>query len=191
LPRGTYAARHKPPMSRLRHNLLSDLPHRLREHREQLLADLRRWGAEVREDPTLLWRTAAVRVGLWVVLGVVVLLTARALTRSLVSLAREGQGEQAAPVAILRVACASTSCRHTYTSHQPMDFAAWPMVCPRCGQATVYRAKLCPKCHRWYGTVPGAPKVCPLCSAPEAPGQPDEQPAPAPENPDDAEDPWG
>jgi predicted RNA-binding Zn-ribbon protein involved in translation (DUF1610 family) len=70
-----------------------------------------------------------------------------------------------------------------------MDFDAWPLTCPKCGKQTVYRAKLCPKCHRWYAIAPGQPRQCPFCAA-EEPAEPQETSTSKPANRDDAEDGW-
>lgn len=171
-----------------RSRLLSDLPHRLRERVADLQSDLRRWRADLREDPSLLWRTTAVRVLLWLTVGVCALVGVWYLTTGLLPAGERGEPEQATHLATLYVACTNPFCYTSYITRQPMDFDGWPLACRECGQRTVYRAKLCPTCHRWYATVPGAPNQCPFCAVPQT-DEP-ERPEPLPSDPDDAEDPW-
>ncbi|MFQ5807967.1 MAG: hypothetical protein ACE5I3_16095 [Phycisphaerae bacterium] len=175
-------------MGENRSPLLADLPHRIRAQTAELKANLRQWWADLRQDPSLLWRTTAIRISFWLTLGICALVAVRALSRSLLPHG-EADAEQVTPLAILYVACTNTACYGSYTTRQPMDFDAWPLTCRECSQQTVHRAKLCAKCRNWYATAPGDLAGCPFCAAAE-PEQPAETPQTRPVDRDDAEDPW-
>lgn len=168
--------------------MLAQWTHHVRESLAAWPAQFRQWREELRHDPTLLWRTAAVRVGFWLLLGIGALLGASWLSRALVP--RAGGGfEEATPLATLHVVCTNAACRKQFTTRQPMNFADWPLTCPDCNQLSVYRATLCSTCGTWFAVAPGGPSGCPACAARAAPPPP----PPAPEQPknlDDLEDPW-
>jgi hypothetical protein len=168
---------------------LADLPDRVREQSEEVKATVRQWWSDVQTDPSLLWRTTIIRVLFWVILGICAFVVVRGLSRSLLPTAERASPEEAAPLATLYVACVNPSCLEAYTTQQPMDFSAWPLVCRKCAQQTVYRAKPCRKCGRWYATAPGTEDRCPHCALPE-PEEPEEARDTRPAHPDDAEDPW-
>ncbi|MGD8451691.1 MAG: hypothetical protein PVJ57_07715 [Phycisphaerae bacterium] len=177
-------------MSTDRRSQLADLPDRIRERTANWPEDFRRWRAEVREDPSLFWRTAAVRITLWIILGVVAIVAARWLTHALTPPAGPGDFEKATSTATIYVGCTNPACQAAYQVKVPMDFDAWPMKCEHCGQESAYRAKLCPKCRQWYATAPGEPAECPHCAARRAANAPPPPKETGPQNPDDEEDPW-
>ena len=168
---------------------LANLPHKLRQNIAEWPVKLRQWRSELREDPTLFWRTPLVRVGLWVSLGIVAIVVASWLTSALTP---RGGGEfrEPTPMATLYVACTNPDCRATNTVELPMDFGDWPLKCDKCGQESVYRAHLCPTCKHWFATAPGEPPECPFCAAKRAAAQPVEPAPTGPVNADDEEDPW-
>ncbi len=169
---------------------LADLPDRIREQSEEAKANLRQWCNDAREDPSMLWRSTVLRVLFWLILGICALLLVRGLSRSLLPSEETMNTEQAAPLATLYVACVNPACLESYATQQAMNFNAWPLTCRKCGQQTVYRAKLCPKCRHWYATAPGEPVRCPYCAPPET-EETQKAPKTGPTDPDDAEDPWG
>lgn len=168
---------------------LADLPDRVREQSEEVKASFRQWWSDMQKDPSLLWRTAIVRVLFWVILGICAFLVVRGLSRSLLPAGGAANSEVPVPQATLYVACVNPDCLDSYTIQQPMDFSAWPLACRKCAQQTVYRAKPCRKCRRWYATAPGSPDRCPFCALPE-PDELEESADTGPVDPDDAEDPW-
>jgi hypothetical protein len=169
----------------------ADLPRRVRERAAALRTDLWQWGADVRTDPSLIWRTTPIRVLFWLAVGVCIILAVRGLAKGIMPAAASGPAaeREATKLATLYVACTNPDCLESYITKRPMDFKDWPLICEFCGHPTVYRAKLCPLCHRWYANAPGAPDRCPFCAADE----PEEAAAPVepgPTDPDDAEDGW-
>jgi hypothetical protein len=168
------------------------LPNALRTRIADAPRAFREWREQVAEDPSLLWHTTTVRVILWLALGICLMLG----VRSLVSCVGPGDAslagfEEPTETATLYVACTDTACRHAFVTEQPLDFADWPLTCEKCGQKTVYRAKICGVCRHWYATVPGAPDQCPLCAADKAERE-EKKPKPkAKAKGDDAEDGWG
>jgi len=130
------------------------------------------------------------RVGLFVVLGIAAIVGVRyGIAALAVSAGGGGPREAPTPLATLYVCCTNPVCRACDTVQAPMDFAAWPMICPDCGQAAVYRAELCPKCRRWFATAPGAAEDCWHCRADAARRQPATKKSRS-GDPDDAEDGW-
>ena len=171
-------------------SFLAGLPHRVREFLEDWPARRRHWRQTLRDDPSLLWRHPAVRIGGLVVAGVCVLLLIHWAITAFTPRGSASLFAKPTPWATLYVACTNPSCRAWYTTQQPMDFKAWPLTCEKCGQTTVYRAEHCKVCRKWYAVPPGAPATCPLCAEKKAAKQ---RAAPASKptgNPDDAEDPW-
>lgn len=168
--------------------LLANLPHRVRAQTTDFKANLRQWRADLRENPRLLWRTAAVRICFWLILGLCAFLLVRAVTTSLFPTG-QARPEPPTPLATLYVACTNPDCYNSYTDRQPMSFDAWPLTCRKCGRQTVYRAKPCRICRRWYATPPGMPDECHFCVARE-PEEPPEPPQPGPIDLDDREDGW-
>ena len=179
-------------MSHHRLPSLPDLPHRVRESLADWPTRFRQWRDDLRKDPSLLWRTTAVRILLWLALGTALLVGLRSGINALTPGVRGVHVEEPTPYATLYVACTNPACRHQFVSKQPMDFDDWPLTCPKCGQPTVYRAQLCPVCRQWFATAPGQPAECPFCAERQkATDEPERIGPELPTNPDDAEDPWG
>lgn len=171
---------------------LSDLPHLIREYLEALPLRVRAWRDRVRQDPSALWRSPAVRIALWIILGVLTYFAVATLIRMLTpGPARGDTHEVATPTALLRVACTRTSCLHAATIERPRSFRDWPVRCDACGSEAMYRARACPECRRWFATAPGAPDACPHCAARKqaVPVRPASEAAPT--SSDDEEDGWG
>ncbi|MEP0847847.1 MAG: hypothetical protein HRF50_13630 [Phycisphaerae bacterium] len=167
---------------------LSELPHQVREKVENLGGSFKDWKAEVHEDPSKLFRSMPIRIALWVVLGAAALFAVQfAIGLLAPPAASEADLKRSAT---LYVACTMPKCLETYTVQTDLDFNAWPMSCRRCEQLSVYRAKLCRSCSRWYAVPPGRPDACPRCAAASKPA--DDKPATSQStDPDDREDGWG
>lgn len=167
----------------------ADLGHHLRERLSDLRANWQQFRKDLREDPSVLWRTQTTRILLYVLLGAAVLFLARFLLSALAPPpVGAGGGEQATRLATLYVACVDPACLKPDVSRLPMDFKAWPIACVHCGKEAAYRAILCSKCRAWFATAPEAPPECPHCAraAPPASRAVTSRPADV----DDAEDGW-
>jgi hypothetical protein len=150
------------------------------------------WRQELREHPSLFWRTPAVRITLWVIAAITLLAGIRWCQSAITRSGMDTSDEDETYWSMLYVACTRPDCRAEFTTRQPMDFHQWPLKCGRCGADSVYRAQLCPTCRKWFATAPGHAPDCPFCAAQRAASQP-AHPVPNtshPTNPDDAEDPW-
>ncbi|MFO0840448.1 MAG: hypothetical protein U1D55_18220 [Phycisphaerae bacterium] len=165
----------------------SDLPHQVRESTSDWRERLRAWRAEVREDPTLLWRTPLIRAGGWAILGLVSCVIVGRAVSVLSAEFREDSGR--ARTATLYVACTNPACLYSTTIVQPINFSQWPIKCEKCGGLTVRRAGLCEKCRHWFALLPENPPGCPYCAAQAARDKKPEKPKKK-TNPDDEEDGW-
>ncbi len=172
-----------------RRTILADLPHLVREFFVELPAAWRRWREELSNDPMLFFRTPLIRIGLWILLGALLFIGLRTAIAFFAPPAAGRDFAEPTPTATLYVACTNPQCLHAHTVQQAMDFKAWPLACPRCGVASVYRASICDRCRNWYAIVPGKPDVCPTCAAREAKAAPVAEKF-GPTNPDDEEDDW-
>ncbi len=169
---------------------LADLPHRVRQRWSALPADWRLWREGFRRDPATIWRSPVIRIAGLILLGVVLIVGVDWLIGSL-SPGPAGQAwGEATPWATLYVACVNPTCRASTTTHQAMDFDAWPLTCPTCGGQTVYRATRCSERRHWFAVEPGQPETCPFCAEQKAAQVPDEPVRQEPTFTDDDEDPW-
>ena len=177
-------------MNERRFSALADLPHAIRRQWTDLPVNYRQWRDDLKADHSLFWRTTAVRIGLWILLGVAVLIGLRALMGISGFSAVGPLREEPTPLATLYVACTSPVCRHPYVSRQAMDFNDWPLKCPQCEAESVYRAHLCPECREWYAIAPQTPGACPTCADRAAARAPSDDDSAKSSNPDDDEDDW-
>jgi predicted RNA-binding Zn-ribbon protein involved in translation (DUF1610 family) len=168
----------------------ADLSHRLREWLTDLGTQYQQWREQLHADPALLWRPPLVRAALLLVAGLMLVLAARWVAVGLAPGSDHAHGAFTRPRAILRVACTSHDCTRSYSKELPLDFKSWPLVCPDCGQPSVYRAQLCQTCRIWFAQPPGAAAGCPVCAARAASQPAPQAPTSRPLDPDDAEDPW-
>jgi hypothetical protein len=171
---------------------LAEIPHQIRTQVQSLPDRWREFREAFQEDPAAIWHSPLTRIAGWILLGIVILVIGWLLI-GMISPPDTGGGAftTATPTATLYVACSNPNCAHDYTTRQKMDFDDWPLICPECGQESVYRATRCDVCRQWYSTAPGAPDACPHCAARAA--QKPVEAAPTPDRPavsDDAEDPW-
>lgn len=166
----------------------SDLPNALRERAANFRSDWRQFLSDVREDPAVLWRTQPARILIWLVLGGLAILAAAWLAQSLTPPPAPGTIDEPTRVATIWMYCVNQQCQKTYTEHTPLDFSAWPLVCPFCHQPTAYRAIRCQTCRGFYATTPGEPDICPRCAPPSR--KPAPAPTSRPTDPDDSEDGW-
>ena len=166
----------------------AELPHQAREAILGFKGRFHAWQAELKDDPTLLWRTPAVRIGLYLILGIALLLSVRWATHSL---AGAGAGaDPARKMATVFVACTNPECLKSGSARVAMDFKEWPLKCETCGQLTVYRATICKTCRNWYAVGPSGPEGCPFCRKKAEANKPTTKPKAKTANSDDAEDGW-
>lgn len=130
----------------------------------QRLAD---YGATVREDPGVLWRTPAVRYATYLIAGLVLVWGVRGATAMLgppVSTAPK----PAATTADFHVKCSDVSCAHHFVIHREFGFDEFPVECPKCGQASGGRARKCMSktCGgQWVAPRDdGSTSSCPTCA---------------------------
>lgn len=175
-------------MSTHRSPNLADLPHRVRDQVETFAGNWKQWRSDVREDPSLLWRSAVIRIPAWIIIGLALYFGLRGLLGGIFS-GPTDVGDST-PLATLYVVCTNPDCAHHFQTRRPIDFADWPIACPVCNQMTVQRARLCPKCRHWVAIAPGdGSGSCPHCAAvnPVLDQSPAESGA---IDPDDIEDGW-
>jgi hypothetical protein len=168
---------------------LAELPHRLRAWLAGLPGRWHQWREGFRQEPGRIWYSPIVRMAALVVLVVAGLFAVHWLAQGLLPGGHAWRPEEGTRWATLYVSCTNPACRAHYNAQQLMDFAAWPLKCERCGQATVYRATRCAECRHWYAVAPGSPTGCPFCAERKAAQKPGES-RPAAKTSDDAEDPW-
>ncbi len=163
---------------------LADLPHRFRDSTSDWRSRLRTWRSDVQADPSLLWRTPAIRITLWILFGGL-LYWSVASGVSTISGGFDGDAQRER-TATLFVACTEPACLHAATVTRPISFREWPLTCQRCGKASVQRGKPCGDCRRWFAPADAA---CPHCAAAAKLRKPIEKPRRS-TDPDDAEDDW-
>ncbi|MCG3127716.1 MAG: hypothetical protein CHACPFDD_02586 [Phycisphaerae bacterium] len=160
---------------------------RLTDHAQRAVADYSRWRADLRDDPTLVWRTRPI---IFAITGIVLIGIAfgiQALANHWVAAASGSRVfEKPTPTATVYVACANPNCLDAAVLQLPMNFRAWPLPCATCGGASVHRAELCKSCRTWYAASQGP---CPHCTAKAAP--PKTLTPRKPSKPGDSEDGWG
>lgn len=166
----------------------AELPHQVRAAAFGLRGRLRAWGAEVKEDPTLLWRTPLIRISFYLLLGIGLFLGVRWGTGALV--AAGAAKPPPPPTAMLYVVCTNPECLHSFAVTVARDFKEWPMKCGACGQLAVFRGTVCKVCRNWYAVAPGGPDGCPHCRKKTNAAKPASKPKSKPATGDDAEDGW-
>lgn len=170
--------------------LLSDLPHRFREQLIELRGESGSWWRQLTEDPEAILSNPLTRLIGLITLGLVVLVGGGLLIQSVTP-----DVAKPTPLALIHVACDRPACRHSYQTQVPIATAAadWPLICPECGQESVYRALRDADARRWYAVRPGAPAVSPFTAAETEPADTRPTGEPAPQRPtsvDDMEDGW-
>ncbi len=152
----------------------------------------RQWREDLKEDPSLFWRTALVRIAIWIILGIAILVGGQLLINSMrPSDAARGERASATALATLYVACTHAECLAAFTSKQPMSFREWPLACEKCKRQSAYRAQICAACREWYATAPDQPLECPRCAAAARVKAEKERPKPKKKgSKDDEEDDW-
>jgi hypothetical protein len=168
-------------------DFLAKLPTRFRDWRDTAFLDYRQWRADLSKDWTLIYRNpvgAGGFVMIGVVLGVILL---RALFSMIPAGPFTGRGEAEPQYAILHVACFDSACLTAYDVRKPLDFRGWPLECEQCKKKSVYRARLCRDCKRWYAVTPDHID-CPHCAVQRHPPSREPSVPSRPIDPDDLDD---
>lgn len=161
----------------------------LRERISSFRLNFRQFRADVREDPTLLWRTQPIRIAFWILVGLGLILFVRWLAVSITPTPSFPGEYEPTRTATLWVACTNPDCLKTSMHTAPMDFNAWPVACEHCGNPSAVRAVRCPLCRSLMPPAEGdSSGPCVRCATPvrktAAPV------ASRPSDPDDREDGW-
>jgi len=127
------------------------------------------WLTAVREEPALIWETAAVRYTAYS-LGAVLLVLAASWTARGLAPPPPANAKPGATTADFHVICTSPKCGHHFVIHRELGFHRFPVECPACRGKTGMQGRRCysPTCQgRWV-----APQnrddvlYCPICGSP-------------------------
>lgn len=146
------------------HSSRGAIPQRCLAYALGLGARWHAWREAFRENPRVIWRSPAVRLGGLALLAIVIIMGVQTLIGALAPRSGVGGGGRYLQEATLYVACTNAACRASYTTQQALDFKGWPLKCQKCGGASVYRASRCGVCRHWFASAPGAAHACPFCA---------------------------
>lgn len=67
----------------------------------------------------------------------------------------------------IKLKCSRAECGHEHTAKLALNFNAFPVDCPQCGQRTAYLLTTCPGCQTHYANVDFRERVqhCAKCGA--------------------------
>ncbi len=153
-------------MAQERPNRLTEWAHLLRDQLPVAREQVRKWLTAVRQEPGLVWNTAATRYAI-LGFGAVVILWVMYGLAGLLAPSQEG-ARPAAITADFHVVCSDYQCRHHFAIHREFGFHKFPVVCPKCQQATGREARICNSqmCRgRWVAPQEDDGRLyCPECS---------------------------
>lgn len=127
------------------------------------------WVEACKQEPRLIWETAAVRYATYLVSGLILVKIASTTVAALAppppALARP-----AATKADFHVLCTEAGCGTHFVIHRRFGFRDFPVACPTCGKAKGYWARPCASATcRGTWVVPVEDRVgrrCPRCGGP-------------------------
>ncbi len=111
----------------------------IREGLPALRAHFDEWKDAVREEPTLIWATPAIR---YTAYGLVGLIVVGVLVWS-AGLFHPAEVAPPAETANFHVLCTAPGCAHHFVINREFDFDDFPVICPQCEQKTGQRAVRC------------------------------------------------
>ncbi len=127
---------------------------------------LEEWLATVRDQPTLIWDTVAVRCAVYGLGAVVVLWGAQTAITMLTPPATALAGPEAT-TADFHVVCSDVECGHHFVVHRKFGFRKFPLECTGCRQKTGTQARRCnsTRCNgRWVAPSKTEESLsCPRC----------------------------
>jgi hypothetical protein len=125
------------------------------------------WFEACREEPRLIWHTTAVRVGVYLIAGLLLI----KVVGLVFSLAAPG-GPEPVPfsrTADFHVVCMNEQCGHHFVINRKFGFDDFPVACPKCGKNTGMHARRCVSdtCKgRWVAPVSRVGGLyCPHCDS--------------------------
>jgi len=126
------------------------------------------WLDECRQEPRLIWETAAVRYTTYLIAGMILI---KVVSTSVTAFAPPppASSKPLATTADFHVLCADSACRAHFVIHRRFGFDDFPVQCPVCKKETGQAARQClsAKC-RGDWRIPSAKsegQVCPACAS--------------------------
>lgn len=124
------------------------------------------WGEAVREEPSLLWSTPAVRYLVYIVGGFILVWSVGWVTHALTP-PPPPDAQAQATTADFHVLCTNPNCRTHFAIRRSFGFDDFPVQCPACAQVAGEAARSCPSptCKgRWVVPVKREGLWrCPVC----------------------------
>ena len=126
------------------------------------------WLAAARSDPSLIWRTPAVRYVSYGLVAAVLFVAMRAGMGMFTTPLPPDAGSHATS-GDFHVVCSSETCRNHFVIHRDFGFDDFPVECAKCRKTTGLVARRCysAKCSgRWVAPRRrGATRACPQCGS--------------------------
>ena len=127
---------------------------------------VRMWLEAVKEEPTLIWQTPAVRYATYGVGGLILAWIVSGLAGWFTPPPPVG-AKPVATTADYHVVCSAPNCGQHFVVHRKFGFRGFPLTCPKCRQVTGMQAIKCNSstCQgKWViPAAEGDALVCPMC----------------------------
>ncbi len=127
---------------------------------------LNAWLDAVREEPTLIWQTPAVRYTVYGTAAVVLMYLFLSIPTYFGS-ASPGQARPQATKADFHVVCSDRECSYHFVINRDFGYRKFPVQCPKCAQRTGAQARQCgsKSCQRrWVAPEQRDDRLyCPRC----------------------------
>jgi len=107
------------------------------------------WVEAVRAEPSLIWKTVAVRYAAYGVIGLMLLTIISSIPTWVVG-PPPADAKPVAETADFYVICTNPLCREHFVVRRDKSFKKFPVMCPKCGQKTGVHAHKC-----WSDTCRG------------------------------------
>jgi len=119
---------------------LSELMGVVRERAPEMRHRFVEWAGQCREEPAIIWRTAAVRYATYALAGIIVALILRAI---MAQFAGNVPDVTYAQTADFHVSCTNAACGHDFIINREFEFDDFPVPCPKCKKATGVQSRRC------------------------------------------------